>query len=425
MIQRVFTSLRRRAWMLALALPVSATAYAQPAAEAPASVTLTPVSAPAAPDVRPPVTGATGFGFSLSGPSRTVVEQPRGVGGWLGAVVGGVRTRTEPQVTAVDEAQMVRLLEPSCASGVQRSCAALGYLLSRTGSHRRDINRGASLLATACDSGSAFACRVEPDTMPPYPAIGDAGATPARAQQNDEQQRLNYARNSRALASAVIALMPDHPAAQFAAADDSEWQRDDTRGNGTGGNGTGGNGTTRSAAQGIAQAQTAPSQTPPSDNTSIDWQDAPQGIGFAHIVTQPQRRLANGTVIQARSTNNFDEARIFALLDPSCRAGDQRSCAALGHFLQRVEGPLADGARGTALIASACSAGNSAACDLQNPPQLPTTALLNAPPERAARLRRMWARSQDTTARAMMIETVIDLDAARTASERAAAAPGT
>jgi hypothetical protein len=37
----------------------------------------------------------------------------------------------------------------------------------------------------------------------------------------------------------------------------------------------------------------------------------------------------------------------------------------------------------------------------------------------------MWARSQDTTARAMMIETVIDLDAARTASERAAAAPGT
>lgn len=420
MIQRVFTSLRRRAWMLALALPVSATVYAQPAVETAASAapaTLTPVSAPAAPapDVRPPVTGATGFGFSLSGPSRTVVERPRGLGGWLGATVGGVRTRTEAQVTAVDEAQMVRLLEPSCASGVQRSCAALGYLLSRTGSHRRDINRGASLLATACDSGSAFACRVEPDTMPPYPAIGDAGATPARRQQNDEQQRLNYARNSRALTSAVMALMPDHPAAQFAAADDSEWQRDDM----------GGNDTTRSAAQGIAQAQTTPSQTPPSDNTSIDWQDAPQGIGFAHIITEPQRRLANGTVIQSRSTNNFDEARIFALLDPSCRAGDQRSCAALGHFLQRVEGPLADGARGTALIASACSAGNSAACDLQNPPQLPPTALLNAPPERAARLRRMWARSQDTTARAMMIETVIDLDAARTAAERAAAAPGT
>ena len=410
MIQRVFTPLRRRAWMLALVLPVSATAHAQPAAEAPASATPTPVAAPASPDVRPPVTGANGFGFSLSGPSRTVVERPRGVGGWLGAAVGGVRTRTEAQVTAVDEAQMVRLLEPSCASGVQRSCAALGYLLSRTGSHRRDINRGASLLATACDSGSAFACRVEPDTMPPYPAIGDAGATPARRQQNDEQQRLNYARNFRALASAVMALMPDHPAAQFGAADDTEWQRDDM----------GGNDTTRSAAQGIAQAQTTPS-----DNTSIDWQDAPQGIGFAHIITEPQRRLANGTVIQARSTNNFDEARIFALLDPSCRAGDQRSCAALGHFLQRVEGPLADGARGTALIASACSAGNNAACDLQNPPQLPPTALLNASPERAARLRRMWARSQDTTARAMMIETVIDLDAARTAAERAAAAPGT
>ena len=105
MMQRVFTSLRRRAWMFALALPVSATAYAQPAAEAPASATLTPVSAPTSPDVRPPITRANGFGFSLSGPSRTVVERPRGVGGWLGAAVGGVRTRTEPQVTAVDEAR--------------------------------------------------------------------------------------------------------------------------------------------------------------------------------------------------------------------------------------------------------------------------------------------------------------------------------
>ena len=158
------------------------TLVATPAIEAAYTYTPSPSSVSTAPLQRtvPPE------GINITVERRHARLARRGI---LPTLLLGPRVEVATTTQTYNEQQIVDLLDPSCRSGNQRSCAALGFLLVKTTSSRQDITRGTQLLDQACTSADALACRVKETMLPTIVDVSTLSSDERRAARRRERNR--------------------------------------------------------------------------------------------------------------------------------------------------------------------------------------------------------------------------------------------